>query len=645
MFQSDKWPFTPTRLSEIIDSETLAVVEAGCSSRLGRALTILDYSPDVESFSYRIESINLQQHWEKFCALLRNDAVVKGGERACQDCDIGEARVSLAEFRRSGSLSRACLCHMGLYGMTYVVRVRGRPVALLISGQYRPAEGIETIVANVEALGSGRHSHIRLPDTPIRMALIAVAAEIAVAPADFGVALRREAEHIQRIAEAEYEQRRYQWQQAFLDDLREPTEHNTTSNLDQLRQIVSQLLAQIRAFCRCEYAVFFASVQEGNTVLAPIAADGVPPAVAHNLPHFNWKKAGLPLEGFDAKRWNITGWRQKAGAGTLAASASIRGDNSDYFGAVGCFLPTALGNRYRGVLVLGSFAEPVDLNEERRFLMELADIVGSVALTDLELHYLEQERRRWRSTAMLLTHQLRTALTPITAQVGRAKFLAQKIHRDDVGPRVVDLLRRAEDISLWLAESARQTLEGHVLHVEPEDMEFERYPLSVLLANCAEGFAADAEQKHRHLMLDRGVELLPEADIDVARLTIAFSNLLENALKYSYPNTAVYVRASIFSTGNLDMASALIEVDDIGAEIRLEDRERIFEQGQRGLIGAKMGRIPGTGLGLWEARAVIDAHGGEIGVTCEPTTIMRSQGLAYHVIFSVRVPLRQKRND
>jgi signal transduction histidine kinase len=642
MFQIDKWPFTPTRLSEIIDSETLAVIEAGCSSRLGRALTILDYSPERESFSYRIESINLQQHWEKFCALLRNESVIRGGERACQECDIREAGLSLAEFRSSRALSRSCPCHMGLYGMTYVVRVAGRPVALLISGQYRPAEGIDTIIENVQALGTGRYAHIHVTGEPIRMALIALATEIAPAPPDFGESLRREAEHIQRIAEAEYEQRRYQWQQAFLDDLREPTEHNTTTSLDNLREIVTDLLARIREFCRSEYAVFFASVQEGNTVLAPIAAVGVPPAVARNLPHFNWKKASLPLEGFDPKRWNIAEWSQKTGMGMASA---IRGDNSDFFNAAGCILPTALGSRYRGVLVLGPFAEMVDLEAEKRFLIEVADIVGAAALTGLELHYLEQERKRWRSTAMLLTHQLRTALTPITAQVGRAKFLAQKIHRDDVGPRVVDLLRRAEDISLWLADSARQTLEGHVLHVEPEDMEFERYPLSVLLANCAEGFAADADQKHRHIVLERGVELLPEADIDVARLTIAFSNLLDNALKYSYPSTAIYVRASTASTGNLDMASALIEIDDIGAEIRLEDRERIFEQGQRGLIGAKMGRIAGTGLGLWEARAVIDAHRGEIGVTCEPTTITRSQGLAYHVIFSVRVPLRQKRNE
>jgi signal transduction histidine kinase len=139
--------------------------------------------------------------------------------------------------------------------------------------------------------------------------------------------------------------------------------------------------------------------------------------------------------------------------------------------------------------------------------------------------------------------------------------------------------------------------------------------------------------------------LLPEADIDVARLTIAVSNLLDNALKYSFPNTSIYVRGSALSIHNPEMASALIEVDDLGVEIRLEDRERIFDQGTRGLIGAKMGRIPGAGLGLWEARAVIEAHRGEIGVNCEPTSILRSQGLAYHVVFSVRVPLRQKRNE
>ena len=78
-----------------------------------------------------------------------------------------------------------------------------------------------------------------------------------------------------------------------------------------------------------------------------------------------------------------------------------------------------------------------------------------------------------------------------------------------------------------------------MLQLEPEDLEFERYPLSVLVANCADGFVQEADKRHRQLIIDKSIELLPEAEVDVARLTIAISNLIENALKYSYPNTTI----------------------------------------------------------------------------------------------------------
>ena len=42
MPKQDKWPYTPVRLSQIIDRETLTVIESGCCERLGRPLTILD---------------------------------------------------------------------------------------------------------------------------------------------------------------------------------------------------------------------------------------------------------------------------------------------------------------------------------------------------------------------------------------------------------------------------------------------------------------------------------------------------------------------------------------------------------------------------------------------------------------------------
>jgi signal transduction histidine kinase/ligand-binding sensor protein len=632
MFQKDKWPFTPVRLSEIIDKETLAVIEAGCCERLGRAMTIIDANQQTEEV-YRIDSINLRQHYEGFCALLRNEAHVQGGNDACEEYDTKVAAKTCIKTTHCLPF-QTFRCHMGLLDATHLVQVCDQTVAIVFAGQYRPPEGIGQIQENIRRLGSERYSHIQLLAETTRSELLKLAEQLPEAPADLGERLKREAEHIQRIAAAEYERLKNLWEHEFLDTLR--TFNNTAeiATLEQLRQYTGKLLKLIQNFCRCEYVVFLGSVQEADTVLAPIAEIGLPTEVKKKLPHFNWKKAGLASETTSPNGWGgATDYR--------AALKGIRGDNSQFFAQASCVLPATLGHHYRGVLILGPFAEPVDFPAERRFLMEITDTVGGHVLTELEVLYLRQERRRWESTAKLLIHQLRTSLTPITTQVASARLLIQRNGSDLSLKEITDSLKRAEDLCLRLGRSARETVEAHVLLLEPEDLEFEKFPLSVLVANCLDGFGLEAEKRHRQLVVDPGVELLPEAEVDVARLTIALNNLIENALKYSFPNTKIHVRSMVEAPGDLELAAAVIEVDDLGDAVRPEDQERIFEQGARGLTRAKMGRIPGSGLGLWETRAVVAAHRGVISVVSEPTAIYRPQGQAHHVVFSVKIPLRQ----
>jgi signal transduction histidine kinase len=96
---------------------------------------------------------------------------------------------------------------------------------------------------------------------------------------------------------------------------------------------------------------------------------------------------------------------------------------------------------------------------------------------------------------------------------------------------------------------------------------------------------------------------------DVARLERVLDNLIGNAVKYSPEGGAIAVRVSA------DAGAALLSVRDEGIGVPADDRERIFEQFQRGSNAA--GRFPGTGLGLFGVREIVHAHGGTIQVESE----------------------------
>ena len=154
----------PVRLSEIIDPETLAVIEAGCSEQLGRPISILDYDPHVDGFTSRIDPSNLAYKWEPFSALLRDERQVAGGNDACKSCDVREGKICLQDFQRTKDPIRFFSCYMGLHEMTHIIRVRQRPVALLFCGQYRPAEGVAAIQDNVHRLGGELQASVHLTD-------------------------------------------------------------------------------------------------------------------------------------------------------------------------------------------------------------------------------------------------------------------------------------------------------------------------------------------------------------------------------------------------------------------------------------------------------------------------------------------------
>jgi two-component system sensor histidine kinase KdpD len=109
-------------------------------------------------------------------------------------------------------------------------------------------------------------------------------------------------------------------------------------------------------------------------------------------------------------------------------------------------------------------------------------------------------------------------------------------------------------------------------------------------------------------LLEHRVELqvpteLPPVHVDGSLVLQVFTNLLENAAKYTPPGTTVTIAAV------LDGAHLRVNVDDSGAGLPPGDLERLFAKFHR---GRDEGSAGGAGLGLSICRAIVRAHGGQI---------------------------------
>jgi two-component system sensor histidine kinase SenX3 len=111
---------------------------------------------------------------------------------------------------------------------------------------------------------------------------------------------------------------------------------------------------------------------------------------------------------------------------------------------------------------------------------------------------------------------------------------------------------------------------------------------------------------------------------DVDELRAAFSNLLDNAVKYSDDEVKVSVSLSA-----LDDRRIAVRVADKGIGIPSAQLKRIFKRFYR-VPGRFMARVKGTGLGLFIVHSVITKHGGRV--------FAESRGLGHGSTFTVYLP-------
>jgi signal transduction histidine kinase len=241
--------------------------------------------------------------------------------------------------------------------------------------------------------------------------------------------------------------------------------------------------------------------------------------------------------------------------------------------------------------------------------VELAGLLGRLVASAVQnIRAYEAERRTVeelrRLSALradfvsLVSHELRT---PMAAVIGSARTLQQRW-------RELTAAQRESFLDLIAGETGRlATLIADVLdtsRIEAGTFSF-RFG-DVDLAGLVRDSVATAELGSDEVTLRAEVrEPLPAVRGDAERLRQVLMNLLENAIKYSPDGDGVEVRAYA------EDARVRIDVIDRGPGIAREDQRLIFEKFGRVTTGNAR---PGTGLGLFIARSIAEAHGGSLEV-------------------------------
>lgn len=223
--------------------------------------------------------------------------------------------------------------------------------------------------------------------------------------------------------------------------------------------------------------------------------------------------------------------------------------------------------------------------------------------------------QRKNDLIVYLAHDLKTPLTSVQGYLEllddqpdlpaaqRQKFI--HIAADKAG-RLEDLINEFFEITRFnLSEVAYQKTSVN---------------LSLLLIQLEEEFYPILEEKQLTISGHIDQDLCVTGDAD--KLARVFDNILRNAVYYSYPGTAIGLRASRLPDGTVEVVCT-----NHGDEIPREKLDLIFEKFYR-VDSARRSRGGGAGLGLAIAREIVQRHGGTITAASTPEA----------TCFTVRLP-------
>ena len=201
-----------------------------------------------------------------------------------------------------------------------------------------------------------------------------------------------------------------------------------------------------------------------------------------------------------------------------------------------------------------------------------------------------------------VSHELRTPIALI-------RGFAETLLEFDLEPEQQrEYLERIQGLTTRLGDLTSQILDA--THLDADPLILERTPVSFasLVARLRGDLALTGGDDRLVTALPPG---LPPIEVDPSRVGRILENLVGNALKYAPDGSPVTIGAEV-ADGWL-----AVHVDDEGIGVPEADRPLVAEPFHRAW-NVRESRIPGTGLGLYICRRLVEAHGGSLTIGDRP---------------------------
>jgi PAS domain S-box-containing protein len=328
-----------------------------------------------------------------------------------------------------------------------------------------------------------------------------------------------------------------------------------------------------------------------------------------------WLEAGWSTPAVDRVRWEAAAQeRLVAGSDSMPARAWRTGDvmwiedvaaeeglaredvarELDLHALVA--VPVRSGTTTLGVLELLA-TEPRPRDEQ---LVALMVYLGQQIGQYLDRKASEREAELLKDQFFaLVSHELRT---PLTSIIGYLELVLED--GEPLSPNQRRFLSVVDRNARRLLRLVGDLL--FVAHVEAGRLALEmgEVDLPTLTREAVEATRPRAEAKH--LALEATTQEIPPMAGDRDRLAQVLDNLVSNAVKFTPEGGSVSVLLAARDS------EALIEVKDTGVGIPAAEQSRLYERFYRASTATERA-IPGVGLGLTIAKAIVEAHGGELG--------------------------------